>query len=294
MMKKILTIINLTNENSHIIFALKQNKKTMKTDIIRIILCLCILTSAVLFRTEAQSELFDVICSENFVNQPSLCCFAKSFAAISVRNDFLTKELMYNSLWMSYSLDKNNIHGLIDHYGYSAYGLLRLGLGYGRDFGNKFSICARVFYILEHAKNYTARNSLCLDVSFSYRITKKLSFSATVYNPFKLNYGIIEKKPIPMDFNVLTIYQVSDKLAADVFVNKQLPGSWNIGGGFYAQILKPFSISMHCSNSNVNLNFKLVTKKNLIIYVSTSWYYKINISPEIGALYLNDFQAKKQ
>lgn len=266
----------------------------MKTYTIRIILCLCILTSAVLFKTEAQNELFDVICSENFVNQPSLCCFTKTFAAVAVSNDFLTKELMDKSLWMSYSINKNNIQGLIDHYGFSAYGLLRLGLGYGRDFGNKFSICARVFYILEHAKNYPARNSLCLDVSFSYRVTQKLSFSATVYNPFKLNYGIVGKRPIPIDFNVLTIYQISDKLAADLFVNKQLPGNWNIGGGLYAQILKPFFLSMHCSNTKVNINFKLLIKRKLIIYVSTNWYYKITISPEIGAFCFNDFQPKKQ
>lgn len=256
----------------------------MKTIETRILLCISVLLLPYITNVKAQNRIFDILASENCISHPSLCCFTGGFADLNIRNNFLTKELTDKQLTLSYVRNKDNIQAMVQHYGYSAYGMFRLAAGYGRNFGNKFAITMKVHYILEHARDYNSRHSLCFDVSLCCFVSKKTALSASIYNPFKLNYGISSKNPIPMHFKLLALYLISDRVSVNILTEKQLPGGWEIGGGIHFKIINPLSLAINCTNTYAGLRITLHYKK-LLFYVSTSWHYKISISPQLGSTY---------
>lgn len=255
--------------------------KTLINSKILIFSCLCITTW---HSGHSQESLFRALVIENLAETPAMSCFSSSFAGFNFRNDFGMKEMMFAELSGAWLRNKNALIATINHYGYANYGDMQLSVGYGRNFGDRFAMTARVFYLMAHARGYPVRNSLSTDFSIACKVSPKLYFDAAVYNPFMMRYGIVDQEVIPMRFSVGCTYLPLQKLLMALSVAKNLPGAWEVDCRFLTQPIPPLLVAASGSNTRLSLFFGLIYKK-FLISVEAAWYYRISVSPQIGGYY---------
>jgi len=236
---------------------------------------------------QSQDGLWSVHAVEKSMEMPAAGVLSNSFAGIHLRNDFCTKEMMMAEAAGQFVLQKNVLLASVNHYGYSGYGDLKLSFGYGRNFGDRFAMTARVFYLMAHARGYPTRHSLSVDFAFAYRTSPKLLFDAAIYNPFMLRYGVVGQEVIPMKFSVGCAYKPVRKFLLSLTMSKVLPGSWEVDFRFMTQPMDPLLLEAGCSNHRLGLYIGW-KHKHLLLSVSAGWYYRISVSPEIGCFYFFD------
>ena len=233
---------------------------------------------------QSQDALFRAFTAEIAAERPAISCFNPSQIGLHTRNDFCIKEMMFAEITGQLSLQHNVIPVSINHYGYTNYGEFKLSIGYGRNFGDRFGMTARIFYLLAHARSYPARHSICADFGFAYRLSSKLLFDAAVYNPFMLRYGIVGQEVIPMRFTIGCSYAPARKLLATLSVTKTLPGAWEVDCRFLTQPVEPLILAVECSNQRLGM-YVGWRYRRFLFSVRAAWYYRISVSPEIGGWY---------
>jgi len=252
--------------------------KIGKTSKALIICCLCIYN---LQPAASQEWLFRAHSSEIFPESPATGCFLSSFADMRLRDDFGMKEMMHAQVNGNWVRGGNCLLTSLAHYGYTHYGDLQLAIGYGRNFGNRFSLCTRLFYSVQHARDYPARHSISTDFAFACRITPTLWVETTVFNPFLMRYGLIGKEVIPLKFSISCGYLPSRKLLVALTMSKSLPGAWEINGRILTQAAQPLLLAADCSNHRIALTVSIVHKR-FLFNIQTAWHYRIALSPRIG------------
>ena len=259
----------------------------MKTKKLLKILVFSCLYLAAPQRCLSQDALFCAFATEIAAERPAIGCFAPSHASLHIRNDFCTKEMTTAEITGQLSLHKNVLRASVNHYGYTNYGEMRLSVGYGRNFGDRFAMTARIFYLMAHARGYPLRHSLCADFGFAYRVSSKLLLNAAVYNPFMLRYGIVGQEVIPLKFSIGSTYTPVRKLLISLTMSKELPGAWEVGCRFLTQPTPPLLLAADCSNSHLGIYIGLIHKR-FLFSVQAAWYYRISVSPEIGGFYFHN------
>ena len=232
----------------------------------------------------SQDAIMRVYCSEIHDESPAPGCFGSRYACARFRNDFGTKEMMYADADGLLLLRKNGVLLSINHYGYVKYGDFRLGVGYGRNFGDRFAMTARVFYLMAHARGYPPRHSLCADFSIAYKISEKLLVDAAVYNPFMLRYGVVGQDIIPLSFTVGCAYVPARRLLVSLRMSKDLPGAWEVDCRVITQPVPPLLLAADCSNSHLGLYVGWLCGR-FLFSVQAAWYYRVSVSPQLGIGY---------
>ena len=234
-----------------------------------------------------QDALFSVFAAEIADERPSICCFIPSCAGFHIRNDFCTKEMTRAEISGQLTLRKNVIRASATHYGYANYGEMKLSAGYGRNFGDRFAMTARIFYLMSHARSYPARHSLCADFTIAYRLSSNLLLDAAVFNPFMLRYGIVGQDVIPLKFSIGSTYTPIRKLLIALTMSKELPGAWEVDCQFISQPAPPLLLAADCSNLQLGIYVGWLFKP-FLVSVHAAWHYRITVSPEIGGFYFDE------
>ena len=284
---KLLTIFNLTNAFPCCIFAVKQFIEIMKTKAIISILIISGLCLLVPTNGMSQEQLFRVHAAEIVAKMPALSCFTPTFTGFHFRNDFGMKEMMFADVVSNINLRKNIILFAVNHYGYANYGDFKLTVGYGRNFGDRFAMSARIFYLMSHARGYPPRHSLCVDLAFACKVTQKVWLDASVYNPFLLHYGVTGQDVIPLEFALGCTYMPVRKLLLSLTTSKSLPGAWEVTGRFMTHPIAPLLLAADFSNNHLGVCIGLIYKK-FLFSVQATWHYRISVSPEIGGWWFGE------
>lgn len=265
----------------------------MKTKILIKILFFSCLYLAVPVEGTSQEDLFCAHAAENMDKSPVLSAFSNTSVGFHVRNDFGMKELMFADVAGVWRRKKNLLMISINHYGYANYGEMQLSIGYGRNFGDRFAMTARIFYLMAHAREYPSSHSLCVDVALAYKVAPKLWLDATVYNPFMLRYDIVGQNVIPLRFTVGCTYMPVQKFLISLTTSKLLPGEWEVDGRFMMQPIAPLLLSVNCSNARLGVYIGLIYKK-FLVSVEAAWYYRISVSPQIGGRYYFEGRGSRE
>lgn len=237
-------------------------------------------------RCLSQDALLCAFATEIAADRPSIGCFTPSWAGFHVRNDFCTKEMTTAEITGQLTLHNNVLCASVNHYGYANYGEMKLSVGYGRNFGDRFAMTARIFYLMAHARSHPSRHSLCVDFAIACRASPKLLFDATVYNPFMLRYGIVGQEVIPMQFSIGCTYTPARKLLLSLSTSKTLPGAWEVDFRFATRLAEPLLLAAECSNHRIGL-YVGWRFKQLLFSARAAWHYRISVSPEIGGHYFH-------
>ena len=256
----------------------------MKTkNIVKILVfsVLCLALADVLW---AQDALMHAYSAEISAESPAAGCFSPTYAGSRFRNDFGMKELMFADVFGMFSFRKNAVFLSVNHYGYANYGDFRMSAGYGRNFGDRFAMTARVFYLMAHARGYPPRHSLSADFAVACKVTSKLLLDAAAYNPFMLRYGVVGQEVIPMRFVVGCAYLPTRKLLVSLRMSKTLPGEWEVGCRVMSQPAQPLLVAAECTNSHLGLLVGWLCGR-FLLSVQAAWHYRISVSPQLAVEY---------
>lgn len=256
----------------------------MKTKNIVKILAFSVLCLKVPDGLRAQDALMQVYGAEISTESPASGCFSSTYACTRFRNDFGTKEMMFAEAAGMLLKKRNGVLASVSHYGYVHYGDFKLGIGYGRNFGDRFAMTARVFYLMAHARGHPVRHSLCADFSTACKVSEKLVLDAAVYNPFMLRYGVVGQEIIPMRFSVGCAYVPARKLLVSLRMAKALPGGWEVGCRVISQPVPPLLLAADCSNSHLGFYVGWLCGR-FLLSAQAAWYYRISVSPQLGIGY---------
>ena len=210
-----------------------------------------------------------------FINQ--------NFVQCQVENRFLVPEIN-QKVCLSHVKFKNNSFILrLNHLGYSKFGILESSLGYARKFGRSVSFSLDFHYLFNHVTGYESRHSFTFKTSFWGRINSKTSLGVSVYNPAHLSYSGLSEELIPVEFHIILVYTVNEKVVLIPEVTKTFPGNLNIGITTAISV-NDFQISNSLSLKGIGMGLGFFYKQ-FLFHLDTKYDYRLGISPTVQLLY---------
>ena len=228
----------------------------------------------------AQVALQDILYTNAMQGFPAArCMLATSYAHAGFRNDYALKELMFGKVEFDFIHQQDALLANASHYGYSGFGELKVGIGYGRRFGGKVCVALQAVYLMNHAEHYPTRHSFTVDFSAFCQISRTISLAVSLYNPIRMKYGVIGNEIIPMVFALQANYQPNEKLLFALYGVKTLPGTLDAGLGMYYHPLPNLMVSGAAALSHCGIGI-LIPWKQIIFSIGADWYYRVSVSTQ--------------
>ena len=207
------------------------------------------------------------------------CLLATSYAHAGFRNDYGLNEMMFGNVEYDFIHQQDALLASASHYGYSSFGELKVGIGYGRRFGRKVAVALQAVYLLNHAEHYSTRHSFTVDFSAFCQISRTISLAVSLYNPIRMKYGAIGNEIIPMIFALQANYQPNEKLLFALYGEKTLPGTLDAGLEMYYHPLPNLMVSGTAALSHCGIGI-LIPWKQIIFSIEANWHYRVSVTTQ--------------
>lgn len=148
-------------------------------------------------------------------NQAGLGWIKKATAGVAYENRFLIPELGMSGAVLALPLTSNKgTFGLsIRKFGYSQYNESKIGLGFGRSFGDHLSIGMQLNYQnVQFASLYGSKSAFTIEVGAIYKLTPNLTIGAHVYNPSRTRLSELDQDRLPAVMRLGMRYQFSSRV----------------------------------------------------------------------------------
>ena len=182
----------------------------------------------------------------SFNNPAMLGYLDESELGIQFENKFLISELSTKSIQFGYSNKLMNTSISFSHFGYSLYHEMLLGVGFARNFSNKFALGVQFNYDTAFFSAYNNyRGTLLPQVGFSAQLSPTFTIGFSTFNPFQSNIKTeFTLKRIPSIFSLGTEYYFIPEFAWRTQIDKELSSNYRFATGFEYSMLKNMSIKL--------------------------------------------------
>ena len=165
-------------------------------------------------------------------NQAGLAGIKEPVVGIHYENRFGLKELSLKAAVFALPLPGagGNVIGLsMTSFGYSSYNDMKIGLAYGKQFGDKYSVGLQLDYLQTSIGNdYGSKSSVAVEAGLQAEILEDLRVGVHIFNPTRtrmLEYtiqdkAVIERMPTIMRFGIN--YAFSDKVNVTLETEKDV------------------------------------------------------------------------
>jgi hypothetical protein len=176
----------------------------------------------------------------------------KKELGINYNNRFIIPELSTKSIQLGLSSNLINTGFSFSHFGYSQYHEIMIGLGFARNFADKFAMGLQFNYLTCYfAASNSYRGALLPQIGLSVKISPVLNIGFNVNNPFQTNlkteYSV---KRIPSVFSLGTKYDFSPELVWRLQMDKEISSNYRFASGFEYSMLKSVSIKLGAYGSD--------------------------------------------
>lgn len=144
-------------------------------------------------------------------------------AGFHYQNQFLIKELGLSAGALSFKTQAGTIGLSLSSYGYSNFNTKKITLGFGKMFGNNFSVGVGLDYInIFQPDNYGSTNIFTFDIGLLAKANEKIMIGAHVFNPIRAELGDYYGEKIPVVYNIGLQWKLDEKIRilADVMNDK--------------------------------------------------------------------------
>jgi len=180
-------------------------------------------------------------------NNPAMLGYTdKPEFAIQFENRYLLTELSTKSIQFALPTGLLNTGVSFSHFGYSLYHEMLFGVGFARNFSDKFAMGVQFNY---YTAFFNASNSyhgaflpkICLSVWFS----QAFSSGFNTFNPFQSNIQTeFVIKRLPSLFSIGTEYFFSKNFIWRTQVDKEVSSNYRVATGFEYQMLQNFAFKI--------------------------------------------------
>jgi hypothetical protein len=140
-----------------------------------------------------ESDLWSV-----FHNQAGLGSYKKFAAGFHHENKFLVQEYSLHALAITIPVNPGTIGVSYSYFGYTKYHESKIGLGFGKTFGKKFSAGVQLnYHYLFISGDSDNRNSLSVEGGLQYRPIEEIAFGIHLFNPTMASLSSYDQDTIP-------------------------------------------------------------------------------------------------
>lgn len=187
-----------------------------------------------------------------FHNPAILGKIEKSEVAIQYENRFQLSELSTKSIQATYSNNLINTGISLSQFGYSHYQEFMLGIGWGRNFSNKFSMGVQFNYFTNYFEaSNTYRAALIAQFGLLMQLSPNLNLGFSCFNPFQSNIKaefVVQR--LPSIFSIGAEYFFCPELVYRAQIDKEVSSTYRIASGFEYSMLQSVVVKLGAYQSD--------------------------------------------
>jgi len=194
----------------------------------------------------ANTSVSDIKNWSGFNNPAMLGYIEQSELGINYENKYVISELSTKSVQLGISTNAINAGLSYSYFGYSLYHEMMVGLGFARNFSDKFAMGVQFnYYTAYFAASNSYRGALLPQLGLSVRLSPAFSIGFHSFNPFQNNINSeYVLKRIPSVFSLGTEYNFAPELVWRTQVDKEVSSNYRFATGFEYQMLERLSIKL--------------------------------------------------
>ena len=220
-------------------------------------------------------------------NQAGLSLVKKPSIGIAYENKFLIKDLSSRAAVFILPVSKNVFGISFNDFGFDLYKQQKIGIAYSRAFNEKISFGFKLNYLSIKIEEYGNSTAVSADLGLQYKLSEKFTLGAHIQNPSAEKFSKTTENLIPTAINAGFSYNPSQKVSANVEVQKDLDQNAILRAGLSYRPTKIIAIRGGVSGEPFNyyVGFGLLLK-DLRIDLATTSHPILGYSPQMSLSYV--------
>jgi hypothetical protein len=218
-----------------------------------------------------------------FNNPANISFLGKPEITIEFENRYLISELSTKSVQVAFPSQLVNFGLSFSHFGYSLYHEMMLGVGFGRNFGDKFAMGVQFnYYTAFFNASNSYRGALLPQVGLTVKLSPKFNIGFNTFNPFQTNIQTeFVTKRLPSVFSLGSEYFFSPELVWRTQIDREVSSNYRFATGFEYLMLQNLTVKLGAYSSDylvscLGLGFKT---GSFLIDLNCDIHPLIGISP---------------
>lgn len=198
-------------------------------------------------------------------NQAGLGFYPHLTIGFHHENKFVLPEFSMHALAFSLPVKPGTIGLSYTYYGYKLYNESKLGLGFGKKFGERFAAGIQINLHHNYLENeYGGRNALSLEGGIQYKPLNNLTIGAHLFNPTRSTISANDRDTIPTAFRTGIGLKPADRIFLVAEVEKRLDKPTVFKAGMEYRLYDSLFLRAGISSSPRRATFGLGYKINKI------------------------------
>ena len=199
-------------------------------------------------------------------NQAGLGFYPHLSLGFHHENKFVLPQFSMHALALSLPVKPGTIGVSYTYYGYKLYNESKLGLGFGKKFGETFAAGVQINLHHNYLENeYGGRNALSFEGGIQYKPLDNLTLGAHIFNPTRSTISANNRDTIPTVFQTGIGLKATDRIFMAAEVEKRLDKTTDFKVGMEYMLYESLFLRAGVSSSPVKATFGLGYKINKII-----------------------------
>ena len=187
-----------------------------------------------------------------FSNPAMLGYIQNAELGLQYENRYFISELSTKCVQVGLPSNFVNTGLSFSHFGYSHYHEMMLGVGFARNFSDKFAMGVQFnYYTAYFSASNSYRGALFPQVGLSVKMTPNFSLGFNAFNPFQTNIQTdLTVKRLPSVFSFGSEYYFSPEFAWRTQIDKEVSSNYRLATGFEYLMLHNFKIKLGAYNTD--------------------------------------------
>lgn len=186
-------------------------------------------------------------------NNPAMLGFVENpEIGIQFENRYILSALSTKSVQFGLPTKLLNAGLSFSHFGYSLYHEMMLGLGFARNFSDKFALGVQFnYYTAFFSASNSYRGALLAQVGLSVKLSSFLNIGFNGFNLFQTNIQTeFVTKRLPSVFSLGSEYFFSPELLWRTQIDKEVSSNYRFASGFEYQMLQQLKVKLGAYGSD--------------------------------------------
>lgn len=194
----------------------------------------------------AGTSVSDIKSYNGFSNPANVGFISDTRFSFQYENRFSLKELSTKSISLVLPAKFSNISFATSYFGYSAYNEILIGLGFSRNFSDKFSLGLQLNYFTAYSfASDQYFGSVFPQLGLNLKLTPDLHVGFSSFNPFQSYYSSdINRARIPSIFSLGGEYYFVPELVFRIQMDKELSSNYRLSSGFEYAMLDALTLKI--------------------------------------------------
>ena len=181
-----------------------------------------------------------------FSNPSTIGYLEKAEIGIQFENRYVISELSTKSIQIGLPIKLLNAGLSFSHFGYSLYHEMMIGLGFARNFSDKFAMGVQFnYYTAFFNASNSYRGELLPQIGLSVKLSPKFNLGFNTFNPFQTNIQTeFVTKKLPSVFSLGTEYFFSPELVWRTQLDKEVSSNYRFASGFEYKMLQNINVKL--------------------------------------------------